>query len=114
VTDRPVTETVKAMQLKTKAMAHVLIRNGAGHKLFEMDVHGVCIAVTTALDAEIKIEPDMHLEAQRRIQNATGQPDDQAVDGSRNTDSETNVAAGEGGTAQAAGPTTQEETKEER
>jgi len=39
-------------------MTHVIIRNGDGHKLFEMDVHGVCIAVTTPLDGEIKVDPD--------------------------------------------------------
>ncbi len=46
------------MQIKTKSMTHVIIRNGDGHKLFEMDVHGVCIAVTTPLDGEIKVDPD--------------------------------------------------------
>jgi hypothetical protein len=56
VTDKP--EAVKAVQLKTTSMAHVLIRNGAGHKLFEMDIHGVCIAVVAVLDAEIKVELD--------------------------------------------------------
>jgi hypothetical protein len=56
VTDRPVAETVKAVQLKTRSITHVLVRNGTGHKIFEMDVHGVCIAVVTALDAEINVE----------------------------------------------------------
>ena len=67
MTDRPVTETVKAVQLKTRSMTHVLIRNLAGHKLFEMDVHGVCIAVVTVLDAEIKIEPKTEPEAKEKL-----------------------------------------------
>jgi len=46
------------MQIKTKSMTHVIIRNGDGHKLFEMDVHGVCIAFTAPLDAEIIVDPD--------------------------------------------------------
>ena len=56
MTDREI--KVKAVQLKTPSMAHVLIRNGAGEKLFELDVQGVCIGVTVPLDAEIKIDPD--------------------------------------------------------
>jgi len=51
-------EPVRAMQLKTSSTAHVLIRNGDGQKLFEMDIHGVCIAVTTPLAAEIIVDPD--------------------------------------------------------
>jgi hypothetical protein len=49
-------ETVKVVAVKTRAIAHVLIRNGEGHKLFEMGVHGVCIALTTELDAEISVD----------------------------------------------------------
>ena len=50
-------ERVQAVQLKTTSMTRVLIRNGAGHKLFEMDVPGLCIAVVAALDAAITVEP---------------------------------------------------------
>ena len=49
-------ETVKVVAVKTRAMARVLIRNGEGKKLFEMDVHGVCVAVTTKPDAEIRVD----------------------------------------------------------
>jgi len=51
-------ERVRAIQLKTSSTAHVLIRNDAGQKLFEVDIQGVCIAVTTPLDAEIIVDPD--------------------------------------------------------
>lgn len=49
------TKTVKAAQLKTESKARVVIRDGAGHKLFEIDIHGVSIAVTTPLGTEIAV-----------------------------------------------------------
>ena len=57
------TQTVRVVQLKTGSMAHLVIRNEAGHKLFDMDIHGVCITVTTALDAEIRVDPDSESKA---------------------------------------------------
>ena len=50
---------MKVVQLKTKASAHVVIRNGAGRKLFDMDIPGVTVTITVPLDAEIKVEPDL-------------------------------------------------------
>lgn len=47
----------KVQRLKTKAVAHIVIRNGAGKKLFEMDLPGVCITVTVPLTAAIEVEP---------------------------------------------------------
>ena len=49
---------LRVVQIQTKAMARVLARNGAGHKLFEMDIRGVSVTVATPLNAEINIEPD--------------------------------------------------------
>jgi hypothetical protein len=53
-----VNEAVKVVELKTRSMAHVVLRDVAGHKLFDVDIHGVCITVTTSLDAEIRVDPD--------------------------------------------------------
>jgi hypothetical protein len=49
-------KTVKVVQLKTSAMAHLVIRNGAGKKLFDLDLPGVSITVTVPSDAEIQIQ----------------------------------------------------------
>ena len=50
-------KTSKVQRLKTKTAAHIVIRNGAGKKLFEMDLPGVCITVTVPLTAAIEVEP---------------------------------------------------------
>ena len=50
-------KTSRVLWLKTKAAAHIVIRNGAGKKLFEMDLPGVCITVTVPLTAAIEVEP---------------------------------------------------------
>jgi len=50
-------KTPKVLRLKTIAVAHIVIRNGAGKKLFEMDLPGVCITVTVPLTAAIEVEP---------------------------------------------------------
>ena len=50
-------KTSKVLRLKTKAVAHIVIRNGAGKKLFEMDLPGVCITVTVPLTVAIEVEP---------------------------------------------------------
>jgi len=50
-------KTSKVLRLKTKAAAHIVIRNGAGKKLFEIDLPGVCITVTVPLTAAIEVEP---------------------------------------------------------
>jgi hypothetical protein len=49
--------TFKVVQIQTKAAAQIVIRNGAGKKLFDMDVHGVTISLAVSADAEIKVEP---------------------------------------------------------
>jgi hypothetical protein len=51
----------KVVQLKTQATAHVVIRNGAGKKLFDIDLSGVSVAVTVPSDAEIQVEPNLNL-----------------------------------------------------
>jgi hypothetical protein len=51
-------DTVKAVRLKTEAMAHLVIRNCTGHKLFDMNIPGVTVTITTPLNATIEIEPD--------------------------------------------------------
>lgn len=50
--------TSKVLRLKTVAAAHIVIRNRAGKKLFEMDVPGVCITITVPLTAAIEVEPE--------------------------------------------------------
>jgi hypothetical protein len=51
-------KTAKVLQVKTEAAAHVTIRNGAGKKLFDMDLPGVSITVAVSADAEIKVTPN--------------------------------------------------------
>lgn len=52
-------KTVKVLRIKTKAAAHIVLRNGAGKKLFDIDLPGVSITITVPLDAEIQQgEPD--------------------------------------------------------
>jgi hypothetical protein len=46
-------KTAKVLQVKTEAVAHIVIRNGAGKKLFDLDLSGVSITVTVPPDAEI-------------------------------------------------------------
>ena len=48
----------RVVQIQTKASADIVVRNGKGRKLFEMNLPGVSVAVTVPTDAEIKIEPD--------------------------------------------------------
>jgi hypothetical protein len=48
----------KVVQLKTEATAHVVIRNRAGKKLFEIYVAGISITVAVPAEAEIKVTPN--------------------------------------------------------
>jgi len=48
----------RVVQLKTSAMAHVVIRSGAGKKLLDIDLSGVSITVTAPADGEISVEPN--------------------------------------------------------
>lgn len=47
----------KVIQIKTTASAHIVVRNSERRELFEMDIPGVTITITTPLKADIKIEP---------------------------------------------------------
>ena len=51
-------DAVKVVQIKTKAPAHVVVRNSAGRKLFDMWLPGVSIGVAVSKEAEIKVTPD--------------------------------------------------------
>ena len=50
-------KTSKVWRLKTKSAAHIVIRNGSGNKLFEIDSPCVCITVTVRSSATIEVEP---------------------------------------------------------
>ncbi len=50
-------KTAKVLRVKTETAAHIVIRNGTGKKLFEMDLPGVCITVMVPLTAAIELEP---------------------------------------------------------
>jgi len=50
-------KTAKVLRVKTEAPAHVVIRKGAGKKLFDMYIHGVIIAIAVPKDAEIQVDP---------------------------------------------------------
>ncbi len=54
-------KTAKVVQLKTEAAAHIVIRNGAGKKLFDMDLPGVSITIAVPAEAEIKITPNRRI-----------------------------------------------------
>ena len=48
----------KVLRIKTEAAAHVTIRDGAGKKLFDMDVpEGVSVTVAVAGNADIQVDP---------------------------------------------------------
>ena len=49
-------KAAKVLRVKTNAVAQIVIRNGAGKKLFDIDLSGVSITVTVPLDATIKVE----------------------------------------------------------
>ncbi len=51
-------KTAKVLRVKTKAAAHIVLRSGAGKKLFDLDLPGVSITVTVPSDGEIQVEPD--------------------------------------------------------
>lgn len=53
-------KTAKVLRVITNAVAQIVIRNGAGKKLFDIDLPGVSITVTVPLDVEIRVEPNLH------------------------------------------------------
>ena len=51
-------KTAKVLQVKTEdAATHVVIRNAAGRKLFDMTMPGLTLVVAVSADAEIKVDP---------------------------------------------------------
>ena len=50
--------TFRVVQIQTKASADILVRNAKGRKLFEMNISGVTVTITTPMNAGITIEPD--------------------------------------------------------
>lgn len=50
-------KTVKVLRVKTGAAARIVVRNGTGKKLFDMDVLGVSITIAVPSDAVIRIDP---------------------------------------------------------
>jgi len=50
-------ETVKVVYLSTKSATRIVIRNGAGKKLCDIDVSGVSITVTVPPDSDIQVDP---------------------------------------------------------
>jgi hypothetical protein len=48
---------MRVVQLKTKAAAHVVVRDGSGRNLFEVDLTGVTVVLCVSSDAAINIEP---------------------------------------------------------
>jgi hypothetical protein len=49
-------KTAKVLRVKTEVAAHIVVRNGAGKKLFDMDVSGVSITIAVPSNAELKVE----------------------------------------------------------
>jgi hypothetical protein len=63
-------KTAKVLRVKTEAAAQIVIRNGTGKKLFDIELPGVSLTVTVPSDAEISVEPNLHRsqETNRRQQ----------------------------------------------
>src|SRR5882762_1078453 len=66
----------KALRVKTEAATHIVVRNGTGKKLCDIDVIGVSITVTVPPDAEIDLEPgpSKSLRAQSASQRSAAPP----------------------------------------
>jgi hypothetical protein len=47
----------KVLRVKTEAATHIVIRDGAGKKLCDIDVFGMSITVTVPPKAKIEVEP---------------------------------------------------------
>jgi hypothetical protein len=48
---------MKVLRVKTDAISQIVIRNGAGKKLFDIDIPGVSITITVPPNEEIEVEP---------------------------------------------------------
>jgi hypothetical protein len=51
-------KTAKVLRVKTEAAAHIVLRNEAGKKLFDIELPAVSLTVTVPSDAEIRVEPE--------------------------------------------------------
>jgi hypothetical protein len=58
-------KTAKVLRVKTEAAAHVVVRDGTGRKLFEVDLLGVTVVLSVSSDAVINIEPALVTRAGR-------------------------------------------------
>ena len=59
-------KTAKVLRVQTEAAAHIVIRNGTGRKLFEVDLPGVTVVLSVSSDAVINIEPTPVTRTERR------------------------------------------------
>jgi hypothetical protein len=50
-------KTARVLRVKTEAAAHIVIRNGSGRKLFDVELAGVTVVLSVASDGVINIEP---------------------------------------------------------
>lgn len=58
-------KTSKVLRVKTEAAAHIVVRDGSGRKLFEVDLPGVTVVLAVSSDAVINIEPTPVTRAER-------------------------------------------------
>jgi hypothetical protein len=59
-------KTVKVQQIRTKADAHLVVRDSAGRKIFEVKLPGVTVVLAVASDAAIDIAPSPVAHAGRQ------------------------------------------------
>lgn len=60
-------KTAKVLRVKTDAAAHIVVRDGSGRKLFEVDLPGVTVVLSVSSDAVIKTEPAPITRAGRHV-----------------------------------------------
>lgn len=60
-------KTAKVLRVQTEAAAHIVIRNGTGRKLFEVDLPGVTVVLSVSSDAVINVEPAPIARAGRHV-----------------------------------------------
>ena len=46
----------KVLRVKTEADSHIVVRNRAGKKLFDLDLPGVSVTLVVPPDAEIRVD----------------------------------------------------------
>jgi hypothetical protein len=47
----------KVVQIQTKALADIVVRNAKGRKPFDMNISGVTVVIAVPVDSKIKVEP---------------------------------------------------------